>query len=170
MPTLNDSEKASLLNWLRATLSAPRLSTGSRYPLSNGRIGIYVDGSAKLITSGQWQLDSLQIFVGQEPGPTSSYAMAITERLAVLAGIISAVGLWDQLTELYSAAISRSLLEAYNEMMGGLVANRGGGVVVGLAFHNERRLVAARFEGEEGYFAPGGQPMEVSGNGWVTMD
>lgn len=167
LPRVEEAQKNALKAWLRETLQSSRLTNRNRYPLGEDQIGIYVDGRARPIRQGQWDCNSYICYVGQE----SSTLAGLTDRLAILGAIISAVGLWSDLTEEYSTAISRILLETYNEMMGGLVSTRGNtaGVVVGLAFHNERRMVAARFADDATYYQPNGEAVEV-GDSWVTVE
>jgi hypothetical protein len=155
-PNLTPDEKIRLRRWLEVTLENPRLVNSNRWPLNNSRIGIYCDGSSRGIVGGTWQNDgSYYLYVGVE-----SAGYPLTDRLAVLACIITAADLWEPLLEKFSTAVSKVMLESYNEVMQGLVASRGGVRATGLAFSADRQQVAARM-GDEGYFLPNGQPVEI---------
>jgi len=167
IPTLEPHEREALQGWLRAVLASPRLvSNTPRYPLIAGKIGIYENGLARQISPGIWErTDGYHIYVGQE---NSGGGPGLLERLGIIAAIISAVGMWAEFTDTFSTALSRSLLESYNEMMGGLVAVRGGTPATGLAFSGDRRQAAARF-GEDGYFLPNGEAVTVD-ESWVVVE
>src|SRR5687767_11713381 len=112
LPVIDAAHKESLKLWLTEVLRHPRLGTTTRrYPLGPDQICVYVDSRTKLVQYGTWQMSGSVVYVGGDGSE-----MALTDRLGILAGIISAAGLWDELTELYSTAVSKALLETYNEM------------------------------------------------------
>lgn len=159
MPTLAPHERQAMLEFLRTSLTSPRLC--ANYPLTTGRISIYVDGVARAVVGGTWMLnyDGLSMKVGRDEQTN----VPLVDRLGVLCAIISACGLWEELVDVYSAAAGRVLLESYNEMMNGLLATRGA-LATGLAFSASQQLVAARFG--DTWHLPNGQEVDLSAPEW----
>lgn len=162
LPKLTVGEKASVKAWMETVLGSPRLVQAPRnnFPLSQ-RIAIYIDGMPRLVQSGGYQTDSIYIYVGNE-----SDRMGLGERLGILCAIISVSGLWAELADQYSAAVSRSLLESYNTAMQNLIRVQGGVPATGLAFSADRSLVAAQMGG--GWFLPGGEAIEIDST-WTVV-
>lgn len=165
LPELSGAEKEMVKGWLVRVLVHNRLSdSSSRWPLAVGRLGVYIGGVMKPLGSGVWDIgpNSGILYLGSD-NPTGPLA----DRLGVLAAVITLCGLWDELLDAYSTAVSRVLLESYNEMMQGLLVSRGGRRAVGLAFSADRQQVAARM-GEDGYFLPNGEQAQVDDT-WVVV-
>lgn len=149
-PDLTGDEKRSLKRWLVSALAHARLSS-SGWPLGS-KIGVYIDGTAVQTYNGYWTVDGQRLHIGTDT--TDGRLTNLVDRIAVLGAIISAVELWPELTDQYSAAVSRVLLESYNTAMSGLVQTRAG-IATGLAFSADRNQVAARI-GDE-WFLPSGE-------------
>lgn len=166
-PELTDGEKTALRRWLVHVLGQPNLcgtSSSYNFPL-NGRIAVYIDGLAYPCYHGYWdRSDGVRLKLGADSGNIS---IPMDVRLAILSAIISAAGLWD-LTEQFSAAVCRTLLESYNTSMSGLVRTTQG-VPTGLAFNASSNQVAALMGG--GWHLPNGGAIEIAeGNtDWVVV-
>lgn len=169
LPSLLDVEKANMARYIRALLANPRLSedgTAGRFPVEPGRISIYVDGKSRTFYRSAWQIDGQCIYLGADS--TGGSSLSLLERLGVLAMLIGVCGLWtDDMVNAFSAAVSRIMLESYNEMMNGLVMARGGGTAVALAFSADRQQVAARMG--ESWYLPNGQEVGVD-ESWVRLE
>lgn len=165
-PDLNGVEKRALKTWLVTALAHARLSPGGFGPV--GKIAVYVDGQALSVTNDYWNINSggngRTLGIGNDNGVTP---MALTERIAILGAIISAVELWPELTDQYSAAVSRVLLESYNVAMSGLVQTRAG-IATGLAFSADRNQVAAKFG--DNWHLPNGEVITPDPAVWTLVE
>lgn len=166
VPELTTTEKISLRRWLVHVLSQPNLSGASSnysFPLAS-KIAIYIDGTAYSCQNGYWERTGTILGIGLGGGGGS---IPVDMRIAILAAIISAAGLWD-LVDDFNVAVSRALLESYNTMMGGLVQTQG--TPTGLAFNASAGQVAARM-GEEWHLPGGGGVVEIAegDTNWVVV-
>lgn len=164
VPELTTADKTSAKRWLISALAHPTLSPGS-FPLT-GRVAVYINGAALQCYNGYWGIDGLRVQVGNDNGSSSS-GISMVERVAIYGAIISACEMWDQLTEQYSTAVARVLLESYNTAMSGLVQTRAG-IATGLAFSSDRRQVAAKMG--DSYYLPNGEAVDVTGAGWTVVE
>lgn len=164
LPKLTDGEKASMAEWLRATLATPELTQSNvTFPLSSGRLGIYVDGTLKQLARNEyWQIDSASIYIGYRSN--RNHMVPLTDRLAVLGAIIGMADLWAELGELYMATLARVLVSSYRTLMSGLIQTEA--EVTGLAFSEARGLVAALIN--DRFHLPNGEEIEVD-DSWTVI-
>lgn len=165
--TFNDVEKARIKTWLEQMLDHPMLAAGN-FPFPN-RMALYIDGRAKVLRNSYWEHGDFTLNLGADPGAAEGLRLALPERLAVLSGIISVLGLWEQLADKVGAAISRILCEQYNTMMSGLVRVPAPETVVTKLAFNASRTQVAGFVGDAWYL-PTGAPAEVNAEEWVIAD
>lgn len=161
-PDLSVTEKRALRTWLVTALAHARLSPGGFAPV--GKIAVYVDGQALSVVNDYWNSNNRMLGIGNDNGATP---MALTERIAILGAIISAVELWPELTDQYSTAVSRILLESYNVAMSGLVQTRAG-IATGLAFSADRNQVAAKFG--DNWHLPNGETITPDPAVWTLVE
>lgn len=161
VPALSVDERTAFKDFLQAALRNERLC-GS-YPLGNGKVGIYLDGIIQRVDSGDWSVpfDATRIMVGRDRGNNTTPMIV---RLGVLSALISLGNLWEELVDDFSAAVSRVLLESYNEMMSGLLQTRGA-TATGLAFTASAQQVAARFG--ETWHLPNGEGVDLTSPEWA---
>ena len=166
LPDFTDAEKATLGTYLGQLLDSPRLADDRRrYPLENGRIGLYVDGKFYCLTNGTWQFNDPYLYVGQDSH--NNNALPVLDRLGVIAAIIATGGLWtDEMIAKFGITVSRIMLQSYNEMMHGLLTVQGTTPATGLAFRADRQQVAALMG--DRYFLPSGETVEVD-ESWTIV-
>lgn len=170
---LSTTEKRAMKQWLESVLADPELSSNTAtFPLSN-RIVLYHNGDPKIVLHGLWNAADLRphaetgdIYIRAAVFDPRRAAPSKTQRLAVLGGIIGAVNLWDDFKTQYSAAVGRTILEAYNSCFHNMI--QAPRPAVKLAFSADHQQVAVQYDGDDAFYLNNGEPIEV-GEGWQVV-
>lgn len=158
LPQLNFLEKLKLADFLIETLNNPDLS--GEYPsLLNGRIYIYVDGSAYILKTGSWEWGSNTLYLAGHYEDTVSHET----QLAVLLMLTQLCETSETLTKASSSATVRYLTKQYQEAQGLIVS---GSESAGIAFNSKDMSAAACIGGE--WMLPSGETVDVSGPEWTV--
>lgn len=163
MPTLNVGKKRQAKAWLEAQLASnelaePNVSMG----WLAGGVAIYINEQPKILISGYWQAQEsvgyFQISCGSFD--TAHIAPPKVERLAILGGVIHAVGLWDDLAAQFSAALGRVLLDSYRSCCLDMV--EAPKPATKMAFSADKQQVALQYTDEpKVWYLPSGEPVKV---------
>jgi hypothetical protein len=167
-PTMTTAKKRTAKAWLTAQLANPELADSTvAMGWMAGNIAIYVNDQPKVLTNGYWSAAELNrtsqaghFTVACGYFDTGHGAPPKPERLAILGGIIHAVGLWDELTEQYSAAMGRVLLDSYHSCFLDMV--EAPKPATKMAFSGDKQQVALQFTDEpDAWFLSNGEPVKV---------
>lgn len=167
LPVLTDGDKEAVGRWVEATLAAPNLCQGDwPFPLAN-KVGVYVDGSLRVLERGEfWQDDGVgRIWVGYRHRSSANH-LSEMDRLAVVGAIISLAELWERFHGSFIAKAAQIIFTAYEGMMGGMIQTEA--AVTGLAFNADRSLVAGRIG--DCYHLPNGTAVEIDDTWTLVPD
>lgn len=168
-PTTTTVKRRQAKAWLTAQLTNPELADNGNTSMGwlNGGVCLYVNEQPKTIFFGYWSAQEInratnggyfhfsvgRFDVAHNPPPK-------IERLAILGGIIHAVGLWDELKEQYSAAMGRVLLDSYQSCFLGMVEAPKSATK--MAFSGDKQQVALQFTDEaDVWYLSSGEPVKV---------
>lgn len=168
-PNWTTAEKTSLHRWIKAVMESSKLESNSvPYPLA-GKVVLYVDGTARHLHPGPWQLaDSLLYVGGGGRRATGNEQLTAPQRLAVVAQLIALLDAWEEYMPAFAALISKAMLEQYNELKSSVAGLVNAQLpATGIALNQKEGLLAAKMEEE--WFLPNGEKAEVKGAGWVEM-
>lgn len=151
-PEMNTARKRQAKAWLTAQLASPELADPNvTMGWLSGGVSVYINGQPKVAMHGNWHTSELQR--SAEGGYTYFHCGGVSVssppkevRLAILGGIIAAVGLWDELAEQYSQALGRVILEAYRSCCLDMV--QAPKPAVKLAFSADKQQVALQYTDE----------------------
>ena len=151
-PEMNAVHKRQAKAWLTAQLASLELADPNvGMGWLNGGVVVYINGQPKTALQGNWDAvelsrSSASGYCYFHCGGASAASPPKEVRLAILGGIIAAVGLWDELAEQYSQALGRVILEAYRSCCLDMV--QAPKPAVKLAFSADKQQVALQYTDE----------------------
>jgi hypothetical protein len=167
-PTLTAAKKRTAKVWLTAQLASPELADPTVIQgWMAGSVAVYVNEQPKVLMQGYWNAQELaRASVGGCFTLSCGHFSAThvppskVERLAILGGVIHAVGLWDELAEQFSAAMGRVLLDSYHSCFLDMV--EAPKPATKMAFSADKQQVALQYTDEpEVWYLPNGEPTKV---------
>lgn len=163
MPTLTDYDKSEVKDWIRRALDGTELMiVGTPFPAA-GRLILYWQGAPRIISNNShWQESDPYLYIGYRTGGETIPKL---DRMAILGGIITLCGLWDDLHEQFTTKLAELMFSQYRSAVSGMV--RSESPISGLAFNSDRTQMAARI-GEE-YHLSSGEPVELTED-WVAIE
>lgn len=121
-PQLPEDELAPLKSWLITTLGSDRLENPSSVPsiINDGRLCLYFQQRAHVITSGSWEITSHAIAL-----PRASVRVGTNDRLAILAGIavLSNLNANGEFITAYTDAFLRQVSEMMDSIRFGSIVS-----------------------------------------------
>lgn len=169
-PTVTTQKKQQAKAWLSAQLANTELAEhGVAIGWLKGGVAIYHNDQPKVIMDGYWNSQEITrttaggytiISCGRYDPTHNHVAPAKPERLAILGGIIHAVGLWEELQAEYGAAMARVLLDNYQTCFLDMVeAPKPANL---MAFSADKQQVALCYTDEpDVYYLSNGEPVKI---------
>lgn len=168
LPTMTAVRRRQAKAWLTAQLAHPELADqNTAMGWLSGGVAVYLNEQPKVIYSGYWSAQELNrasnggyFHFGVGRFDAAHTPPPKTERLAVLGGVIHAVGLWEELSKEFSAAMGRVLLDSYQSCFLGMV--EAPKPATRMAFSADKQQVALQFTDEEDvWYLSSGEPVKV---------
>lgn len=166
-PPLTGPNKRAAIAWIKAQLESEELASNTSLPACLNGMGLYINGEIRMLQSAYWTANDLL-----PTADTGSYLLSVGHfrrsnnnpdkptRLAILAGIVGAAGLWDDaMTKLFTATLGRVILDTYNSCVHGMI--NAPQPVVKIAFSANRQNAALQYADDNNWYLSSGESVQL---------